>query len=338
MLGFNPTGATAEGGVYFDANGQPISGANPLAPGYLPQTMASAPQINPLGYMPPNQQQMPMSFNTFGQVPQAPAFAGAVAPYDLPGTLPGAPQSMYNPFAALESMQRQPIQSVQNPVFGGAIPIDFSLATVNQIPQGFEQTAVKEYMENIGQAGKAPTAGPQPTPTGAQPGTAPGSGTIVRPVVVQPGQPIGGVMIGDTGFRSDYHGNSGALIPYDGRYIDSRTGQDYTDFVSPLDQEYANAVAAGDTQRTGMLDLIRGSVFETLINQDSGYVAPVVNLAPQDVFVPAQATPTGQVEAPYVLKAVQNPGDSGTFFQVAVPLDEYVEPAFDWLAMAGSQN
>jgi len=266
---------------------------------------------------------------------------GIVDPYSMQGALEGAPQSTYDPFAALQSMQRQPMDqqfvspNVQNPIFGGSIPMDFGPGEGNAaLDNSAASQAARDYMANLGRAGNTPTPG-QSGPTG--------TGTISRPVAVQPGETVTRadgtpITIGDTSIRSDYNGNAGILVQADGKFVDNRTGQDYSDFVSPLDRQYIDAIQSGNTQRAQELDLIRGSVFETIINQDSGYFTPPVNLAPQDTFVPAKATPTGEVEAPYILKAVPNPGDSGTFFQVAVPLDEYQEPAFDWFAQAGSQN
>jgi hypothetical protein len=264
-------------------------------------------------------------------------FPGMVAPYDLPGSLPGAPQSRYDPFAALQSMQRQPMEqqfsqpSVQNPIFGGNIPMDFGPGPGNAaLDTSAQSQAAKDVMDNRGNAGNAAQTGPT------------GTGTISRPVAVQPGQTVtradgSTITIGDTSIRSGYGGNSGVLVPVDGKFVDSRTGQDYSDFVSPLDREYLEALQSGNPQRAQELDLIRGSVFETLINQDSGYSTPPVNLRPMDVFVPAYATPNGEVEAPYVIMAVPRSDDSGTFMEVIVPLDEYQEQPFDWLAQAGNQ-
>jgi len=42
----------------------------------------------------------------------------------------------YNPFMAIQQMQRQPVQA-QNPFFGGAIPFDFGLPQVNQLPMNY---------------------------------------------------------------------------------------------------------------------------------------------------------------------------------------------------------
>jgi hypothetical protein len=265
---------------------------------------------------------------------------GVVSPYSMQGALEGAPQSTYDPFAALQSMQRQPMDQqfsqpfVQNPVFGGSIPMDFGPGPGNAaIDTSAQSQAAREVMANLGQAGNAPTPG-QSGPTG--------TGTISRPVAVQPGETVNRadgtpITIGDTSIRSEYGGNSGILVPVDNKFIDSRTGQDYSDFVSPLDRQYLEAIQSGNTQRAQELDLIRGSVFETLINQDSGYSTPPVNLRPMDVFVPAYATPNGEIEAPYVIMAVPRSDDSGTFMEVVVPLDEYQEQPFDWLAYAGNQ-
>jgi hypothetical protein len=320
--------------------------------------------------------------NTLGQIQQGmmgtPEFAtknlGGVPFYDIPGAMPGAPQSRFDPFQAVASMYRPPAaqdftyQPVNNPFFGGAIPLDFGLPQENRIPEGY---VIPRYPARAGASGTTGGAAGGTgaigggsvggggvgggVPTGTNVGGSQGYGSVGLGggtvggtlggggnVVVQPGTPVstpqGDYTIGDVDLRSSYHGNSGVLVPVDNTFVDSRTGVDYTPFVAPFEQEYVAAIQSGDQQRAGMLDLVRGSIFEQLINEQSGYSAPPVNLYPQDVYVPAQATPTGQVEAPYVLKAVQNPGDSGTFFQIAVPIDEYQEQPFDWLAYAGSQN
>jgi hypothetical protein len=42
----------------------------------------------------------------------------------------------YNPFMAIQQMQRQPAQA-QNPFFGGSIPMQFGLPQINQVPMGY---------------------------------------------------------------------------------------------------------------------------------------------------------------------------------------------------------
>jgi hypothetical protein len=56
----------------------------------------------------------------------------------------GMTQMGYNPMLAIQQMQRQPMPQVQNPIFGGAIPMDFGLPQVNQIPAGY-QSALAQY-------------------------------------------------------------------------------------------------------------------------------------------------------------------------------------------------
>ena len=44
----------------------------------------------------------------------------------------------YNPMQAIQQMQRQPVQQVQNPVFGGAIPMNFGLPQASQLPAQYQ--------------------------------------------------------------------------------------------------------------------------------------------------------------------------------------------------------
>lgn len=46
-------------------------------------------------------------------------------------------QPQFDLSQAIMAMQRQPMQSVQNPFFGGAIPMDFGLPQASQIPADF---------------------------------------------------------------------------------------------------------------------------------------------------------------------------------------------------------
>lgn len=50
-----------------------------------------------------------------------------------------AVQPQFNPMQAIQQMQRPAIQQVQNPIFGGQIPINFALPQVNQIPFNYQQ-------------------------------------------------------------------------------------------------------------------------------------------------------------------------------------------------------
>lgn len=46
----------------------------------------------------------------------------------------------YNPMQAIQQMQRQPvqIQPIQNPIFGGSIPMNFGLPQQAQMPVGYQ--------------------------------------------------------------------------------------------------------------------------------------------------------------------------------------------------------
>lgn len=47
-------------------------------------------------------------------------------------------QPQFDLSQAIMAMQRQPVQQVQNPIFGGAIPMDFGLPQASQIPTDFQ--------------------------------------------------------------------------------------------------------------------------------------------------------------------------------------------------------
>lgn len=50
-----------------------------------------------------------------------------------------AVQPQFNPMQAIQQMQRPAVQMpVQNPFFGGPIPMQFGLPQVNQIPAGYQ--------------------------------------------------------------------------------------------------------------------------------------------------------------------------------------------------------
>ena len=58
---------------------------------------------------------------------------------------PQMQQMQQQPFdlsQAIMAMQRQPVQQVQNPIFGGAIPMNFGLPQASQIPADF---AVRQF-------------------------------------------------------------------------------------------------------------------------------------------------------------------------------------------------
>ena len=46
-------------------------------------------------------------------------------------------QPQFDLSQAIMAMQRQPVQQVQNPIFGGAIPMNFGLPQASQIPADF---------------------------------------------------------------------------------------------------------------------------------------------------------------------------------------------------------
>ena len=77
--------------------------------------------------MPPMMPQMPMQ---------------QVQPQFMPQpVMPQQQQQQQGPFnlsQAIMAMQRQPMPRVQNPFFGGAIPINFGLPQASQIPAGFQ--------------------------------------------------------------------------------------------------------------------------------------------------------------------------------------------------------
>lgn len=61
-----------------------------------------------------------------------------------------AVQPQFNPMAAIQQMQRPAIQPVQNPIFGGAIPMDFGLPQAAQMPVAY-QNPISNFIP--GQAG-----------------------------------------------------------------------------------------------------------------------------------------------------------------------------------------
>ena len=48
-----------------------------------------------------------------------------------------AVQPQFDPMQAINQMQRQPMQQIENPVFGGTIPMNFGLPQASQIPAGY---------------------------------------------------------------------------------------------------------------------------------------------------------------------------------------------------------
>lgn len=87
----------------------------------LTQGMQQMPQ--PMGQMPQMPQPMPQ-MPQMGQQPQMPQMQQPM-------------QQGYDPMAAIAQMQRPPAQ-VQNPIFGGAIPMNFALPEASRIPAGYE--------------------------------------------------------------------------------------------------------------------------------------------------------------------------------------------------------
>lgn len=98
---------------------------------------------------PVNQDLAPFIAQMFGRATQQPAQQPMQQPMrqpmrqPMPQQMPQMTQPMqqqggYNPFAAIAQMQRQPMQQpVINPIFGGAIPMNFGLPQASQIPSDF---------------------------------------------------------------------------------------------------------------------------------------------------------------------------------------------------------
>ena len=55
-------------------------------------------------------------------------------------------QPQFDLSQAIMAMQRQPMQQVQNPIFGGAIPMNFGLPQASQIPADF---AVRQFTPGV---------------------------------------------------------------------------------------------------------------------------------------------------------------------------------------------
>ena len=98
---------------------------NPMAMQQIAPLIQSA-----MAQMPQMQQQMPQRMPQQMQQPMQQPM--------------GMTQMGYNPMLAIAQMQRQPMQQVQNPIFGGAIPMDFGLPQASQIPAGY-QSALAQY-------------------------------------------------------------------------------------------------------------------------------------------------------------------------------------------------
>jgi len=84
------------------------------------QQMAQQAQMPPMQrqQQPPMMPQMPMQMQPMQQMPQM--------------------QPQFDLSQAIMAMQRQPVQQVQNPIFGGAIPMNFGLPQASQIPADFQ--------------------------------------------------------------------------------------------------------------------------------------------------------------------------------------------------------
>ena len=98
---------------------------NPMAMRQIAPLIQSA-----MSQMPQMQQQMPQRMPQQMQQPMQQPM--------------GMTQMGYNPMLAIAQMQRQPMPQVQNPIFGGAIPMDFGLPQASQIPVGY-QSALAQY-------------------------------------------------------------------------------------------------------------------------------------------------------------------------------------------------
>ena len=81
-------------------------------------------------------------FQQMMQQAQTPPAQRQQQPFQMPPMQPMQPmqqaQPQYDLMQAIASLQRQPAQAVQNPIFGGAIPINFNLPQVNQVPADFQ--------------------------------------------------------------------------------------------------------------------------------------------------------------------------------------------------------
>ena len=76
----------------------------------------------------------------------------------MPQGFPGMQQGMgYNPMMAIASMYRPPVQ-VQNPIFGGAIPMDFGLPQASRIPEGYTSRASQFRPSEVPAPAPAPGA------------------------------------------------------------------------------------------------------------------------------------------------------------------------------------
>ena len=78
----------------------------------------------------------PLVQSALSQVQQQPMRQPMPQQMQQPMQAMGMTNMGYNPFMAIQQMQRQPVQA-QNPFFGGAIPFDFGLPQVNQLPMGY---------------------------------------------------------------------------------------------------------------------------------------------------------------------------------------------------------
>lgn len=76
------------------------------------------------------------------QQAQMPSMQGRQQPFQMQSLPVVQPMQQAQPQfdlrQAIASLQRQPAQPVQNPIFGGSIPMNFNLPQVNQVPANFQ--------------------------------------------------------------------------------------------------------------------------------------------------------------------------------------------------------
>lgn len=79
----------------------------------------------------------------------------------------------YNPSQALQQMQRQPVQiqpwqsRVQNPIFGGTIPMNFGLPPGAQLPAGYQSPIARAANRPPPPSAYVAPAAPAPVATGS---------------------------------------------------------------------------------------------------------------------------------------------------------------------------
>lgn len=101
------------------------------------QELQRNPELQPLvQQLTQGMQQMPQPMGQMPQMPQPMPQMPQMGQMQQPMGQMQPPQG-YDPMAAIAQMQRPPVQ-VQNPIFGGAIPMNFALPEASRIPAGYE--------------------------------------------------------------------------------------------------------------------------------------------------------------------------------------------------------